>query len=101
MDAKLLEYRPSGELLRSIATDIAAIRTVAYAKSGWYVGGIASNTMHSVQYVDGAGHAPSSQPQMGVAGTVISILRPSPDTVKLRFVRRKMDPRLFEMELSQ
>jgi serine/threonine protein kinase len=96
MTTSLTEYSSSGELLRMLGSDIANVRTITYAGAdSWYIGGVGTSTNHSVQYVDGNGKSPNAQ--LSSEGSVISLIRLSIDGTQLGWVRRRFDPRLYEL----
>ncbi len=100
MSNSVVEYSVTGELRRSIKSEISRIRTIAYAgPTSWYVGGAATNSVHSIQLVEAEG---ISRPfRLGAPATVISILRPAPDQKQLAYVLRKFDPRLYALSLTR
>ncbi len=96
----VVEYSASGELRRSIKSDVSRIRTISYAgPTSWYIGGSALNSEHGVQRIDADGKAPAVR--LITAATVISILRPSLDRKRLSYVLRKFDPRLYALNLER
>lgn len=94
------EYSASGELRRSMKSDVSRIRTIAYAgPTSWYIGGSSVNSEHGVQRIEADGKSPAVR--LITTATVISILRPSHDRKQLSYVLRKFDPRLYALDLER
>jgi serine/threonine protein kinase len=94
------EYTATGKLLRSVSSNVANIRTIAYASDdAWWIGGASTNSIHAVQLAIAAGR--SEMPRLAAPQTVISLLRPSLDSRQISYVHRTFEPRLFELKVRR